>query len=310
MRRDKAIYVKRATSLETQITTLRDRGVVIADEEKAKEFLLDIGYYRLGFYIHPFEKTYPLLDKRRRHDVLPLTTLEQIIAFYYYNMDLRNILNKYLARIEIAVRTVMVYELSNKYSSNPYWYVTESIVDKSFISEFQNIYRKTIQTKEPIKRHHRKYQGNFAPVWKTMEYTTFGNLEALYSSLLLNADKSLISNRFEEPAINKFKNYMSVMREVRNSCAHGNMIVGLTLTNNVEAGSKACPSIEINSQNTFKSALRIIDYMIKRVSVNRANDMWVDIYKATAELYAKAPSLQTLVEKKTGIVLPSVDSRK
>ena len=36
------------------------------DEEKAKENLLDIGYYRLGFYFFPFEVTYPQLKKRDR----------------------------------------------------------------------------------------------------------------------------------------------------------------------------------------------------------------------------------------------------
>ena len=46
--------MKKATTIEEQIKRLRDRNVTIVDEEKAKENLLDIGYYRLGFYFFPF----------------------------------------------------------------------------------------------------------------------------------------------------------------------------------------------------------------------------------------------------------------
>ena len=305
MARIKIPYTKTVTDFDTQLKILRSRGVLINDEVKAKEYLADIGYYRLGFYIHPFEITYPLLDKRRRHNVKPGTTIEDIVAFYYYNSDLRNILNRYLSRIEIAIRTTIVNELSNKYN-DPFWYVNSSIVNSSFITDFKKIYNKTIRTKEPIQRHHRKYQGVFAPVWKTMEYTTFGNLETLYDNLIFNADKCLISNHFGEPGMGKFKNYLSVIREVRNSCAHGNVIVGLSLTNSVEAKSKACPSLPVGTQNTFNGAIRIIDYILKKISVNRTNDMWNELFYATAKLYSKSPALQPLVEQKTGIILPSI----
>ena len=306
----KVAYTKRATTYDRQIELLRSRGVVINDEAKAKEYLSDIGYYRLGFYIHPFERTYPLLDGRRRHEVNDGTTIEGIVAFYYYNLDLRNILNRYLSRIEVAIRTTMVYELSNKYQDDPFWYVNPDVVDESFINDFRlKVYDRTIRTKEPIRRHHRKYVGVFAPAWKTMEFTTFGNLEALYDNLRLSADKCLISRHFGEPAMGMFKNYLSVIREVRNSCAHGNVIVGLNLTNSVRAGSMACPSLAVGTQNTFCGALRVIDYMLRMVSVNRANDMWNELFIATARLYSKVPSLQALVEQKTGIVLPSVCSK-
>jgi abortive infection bacteriophage resistance protein len=136
-----------------------------------------------------------------------------------------------------------------------------------------------------------------------MEYMTFGNLENLYAKLKYNADKSLISNLFGEPALGVFKNYLSVIREVRNSCAHGNVIVGMSLTNNVQAGA-ACPTLPIGTQNTFYGALRVIDFILRKVSVNRSNDMWKEIYKATNRLYQISPSLRPLVEQKTGIVLP------
>ena len=48
-----------ATTIEEQIVLLKNRGMEIEDEKKAAECLLDIGYFRLGFYWFPFEKSYP-----------------------------------------------------------------------------------------------------------------------------------------------------------------------------------------------------------------------------------------------------------
>lgn len=62
MARTKVTYNKHATTYDDQIHLLRSRGLVIANEDKARECLSDIGYYRLGFYIFPFEVTYPTLD--------------------------------------------------------------------------------------------------------------------------------------------------------------------------------------------------------------------------------------------------------
>lgn len=307
-RRIRIPYTKRATTYQQQIALLKSRGVQIPDEDKAHEYLSDIGYYRLGFYIYPFEQTYPFLDHRRSHNVLPGTTIEDIVAFYYYDLDLRNILNRYLSRIEVALRTTIIYELSNRYTTNPWWYVDSTIVDTSFIHTFTTRFYGNIKDKDPIKRHHHRYQEPYAPAWKAMEYMTLGNLENLYDKLLSTRDKSLISQKFNEPAIGTFKNYLSIIREVRNSCAHGNVIVDMGLTSCVQSGA-ACPTLPIGSQNTFYGAIRVIDFMLRQVSINRSRDMWNEIHQATHMLYTKAPSLRPFVERKTGIILPATTTK-
>ena len=63
----KSIFKKmgqKAISIDEQIQLLRSRGMVINNEEKAKEVLFDVGYFRLGFYWFPFELTYPQKDNR------------------------------------------------------------------------------------------------------------------------------------------------------------------------------------------------------------------------------------------------------
>ena len=50
---------KLATTIEEQIELLASRGMTFGNVEKSKENLLDIGYYRLGFYWFPFEVSFP-----------------------------------------------------------------------------------------------------------------------------------------------------------------------------------------------------------------------------------------------------------
>ena len=47
----KALFKKmgqKAISIDEQIQLLHSRGIVINNEEKAKEVLFDVGYFRLG----------------------------------------------------------------------------------------------------------------------------------------------------------------------------------------------------------------------------------------------------------------------
>ena len=50
--------MKRATTIDEQIERLQKRGMSINDKERAVDILLDKGYYRLGFYWFPMEKSY------------------------------------------------------------------------------------------------------------------------------------------------------------------------------------------------------------------------------------------------------------
>ena len=188
---------KTATTVEQQIALLRSRQVIVSDEKKAKEHLLDIGYYRLGFYLFPFEQTYPELLSRRRHDVWSGTRLEDAVSLYYFDFDLRNILNRYLSRIEVAIRTAMIYHLSNKYKDNPIWFVDPLVVNNGFITSFPREVYQRMRAKAVIKRHHKRYPADvYAPAWKTMEFMTIGNLNSLYCNLLRHEDRLMISSQF------------------------------------------------------------------------------------------------------------------
>lgn len=52
--------MKKAYTIDQQIARLKSNGMTFDDEEKAKEILLDVGYYRLGFYSFSIRNKVPM----------------------------------------------------------------------------------------------------------------------------------------------------------------------------------------------------------------------------------------------------------
>lgn len=148
-------------------------------EEKAKEILLDIGYYRLGFYWFPFE-----IDKD--HNFAEETIFSNVINLYYLDVDLRNILLKYLKRIEVNFRTKLIYYVSNRYKEDPIWYSNPKIMAHWFITDLdKKLYTsKFKEENKQIKLHHLKYRNHiYAPTWKTFEFLTFGAIVTIFNTV-------------------------------------------------------------------------------------------------------------------------------
>ena len=290
---------KRATTLDEQIALLRKRGVEISSEEKAKECLLDIGYYRLCSYLFPFEKSYPCL-LNRTHEMVAGTKLSDAVALYYFDFDLRNILNRYISRIEVAFRTYITYTISNKYRNSPTWFVNPNVMSAAFISNFDDIYQ-TIKKKSVIKRHHQKYVNDkYAPAWKTIEFMTFGNIESLYVNLNNLSDKLEICRHFGVNQTAIFENYIKTIRILRNTCAHGGILFDLKLPQSVKNGPAGhFPRL---SSNNLSCTLQIVDFFIRTISINRQNEMRSLIYNARSKLYKQNILLEDTLKKTAGVL--------
>ena len=291
--------VKKATTLEEQVALLRGRGVVITCEEKAKECLLDIGYFRLCSYLFPFEKSYPNLSNRT-HEVVTGTKLSDAVALYYFDFDLRNILNRYISRIEVALRTYITYTLSNKYKSSPTWFVDPIVMKASYIRDFDDVYD-SIKKKSVIKRHHQKYiNDKYAPAWKTIEFMTFGNIESLYLSLKDPSDKLDICRHFGVNQTAIFENYIKTIRTLRNTCAHGGVLFDMRLPMSIKNGP-AGHFPRFNSNN-LSCSLKVVEFILGTISANRHEEMRNRICDALSILYVCNPGLEETLKKTAGVL--------
>ena len=285
--------------MEEQVVLLRQRGVVITCEAKAKECLLDIGYFRLCSYLFPFEKTYPNLSNRT-HEVIVGTKLSDAVALYYFDFDLRNILNRYISRIEVALRTYITYSLSNKYKNSPTWFVDPNVMKASYIRDFDDVYN-AIKKKSVIKRHHKKYiNDKYAPAWKTVEFMTFGNIESLYLNLKNPADKLDICRHFGVKQTAVFENYIKTVRTLRNTCAHGGILFDMRLPQSIKNGP-AGHFLRLSSNN-LSSSLKVVEFFIGTISANRLSEMRSLVYDALSILYSRNPSLEETLKKTAGVL--------
>lgn len=284
---------KQATTIEQQIEILKSRGLKFADEEKAKEILLDIGYYRLGFYLFPFEKTYPDL-RNRTHEYIEGATFEDAVNLYYFDFDLRLLLMRYLNRIEIAFRTSLIYNLSNKYNSNTIWFVDNSVVSRAYARDFEHkVYNADFKRNPVIHRHHLKNPNDrFAPSWKTLEFMTFGAVMKLYEQLKERDDKIFIAHEFGIRQVVTFENYMHTIRQARNVCAHGLLLFDMRLTRRINRG----PAHQTPQESgNIIGALRVINYIVGQISANRASEMRASIKALYEKLCIESPNLRPLI---------------
>jgi abortive infection bacteriophage resistance protein len=289
--------MKQATNIADQIKRLRDRNVIISDEEKAKENLLDIGYYRLGFYFFPFELTYPEL-RHRDHMMKAGTKFTDAVALYYFDFDVRNILMKYISRIEVALRTYMIYTLSNKYRHDPCWFVNNSVVGQDFIDNFDKSCYDDIKKNPTIRRHHKHYKSDkYAPAWKTLEYMTLGSILTLYADLILIDDKRLISQKFGINQTVVFENYMEAIRCIRNICAHGAVLYDARMYQLIQSGPAG--KVTLDESHRLGAAIKVLAYLLGKISTNRQHELLIQLNAAYMTAVNKSNSLQNVIEGAT-----------
>lgn len=220
----KRVYNKAPLSFANQISLLESRGLTIYDKSKATAYLQEISYYRLSAYFLPYQQTKDTFNKG--------TTFEQIIQTYSFDRDLRLLVFDCIERVEIAIRTQLIYSMALHYNDShwqdnqnlfitPYYNKIGNKVDP--YSDFQSIISKakTARTPEVYIRH---YINNYdspsnPPSWMCFELLTIGDLSHIYRGLRNNADKKRVSDFFDvHPTV--FTSWLHSITYVRNICAH------------------------------------------------------------------------------------------
>ena len=290
---------EKATTIEQQLSLLESRGMVIEDKQKATEYLFDIGYYRLGFYWFPFEKSYPR-KVRRNHDFKERTLMDYAIKLYYFDFDVRNLFLRYISRIEINLRTTIIYYVSNTYVDNPFWYVDSQVISAEIINSPEYKKALTDLAKEPLIRWDKKQHGKrpYAPAWKALEFMSFGTIIRLYESLKSPRLQCDISKVYGISLPSQFSNYMNTVRKLRNYCAHGKVLYDLHLDEAIGNG----PLGNLGNRKTMLSGMYMVfRYFLGVISHNRVKDMDGDLIRAFERI--PYPEVVKVISDNTGFRL-------
>jgi conserved hypothetical phage abiD protein len=261
---------RKARSVKEQIELLKKRGMIFDDEDKAEQILEDVGYYRLGFYWYYFQKDL------KKHLFQENTYFSTVIDLYYIDVDLRFLLIKILSRIEINLRTHIIYTVSNYYKNNPFWFADKRIMKNQFVDTLDNFYTDIKKKNKVISEHHRKYPNDkYAPAWKTLEFMTLGSLYTLFISLKEKNVKEEIASKYGIRNIKVFNNYFKIIRNIRNISSHTRVLYDLSYYETVL--KKGVVQISDQEKNSLSAIIKIIDYFLRQISTNRAEDFQNDL---------------------------------
>ena len=220
----KKVYHKAPLTFQEQLLLLNSRGLVIADESKAISYLQEISYYRLSAYFLPYQA---VKDKFNEG-----VTFEQIIDTYSFDREVRLLVFDCIERIEIAIRTQIIYGMALHYHDShwqdnkslfitPFYNKIGSLIDP--FSDLQSIISKakTVRAPEVFIKH---YIDNYSspanpPSWMCLELLTVGELSHLFRGLKNNSDKKRIADFFGVHHT-VFTSWLHTLTYVRNICAH------------------------------------------------------------------------------------------
>lgn len=205
-------YEKPHLSYHEQIQLLKNRNLIINDEDYALQKLKHISYYRLSAYFIPFYSQKDIFTKG--------TTFDDIIELYHFDKELRILTFSAIEKIEIFLRTSIAYNFAKEHT--PFGYVDNKnfyCEEKDFNWFCSDVQKETKRSKETFVKHFRdKYTQKDLPIWMVVETISFGTLSKLYTMLCPETEK-LILNGIDLPSF-VFKNWLHVFSYIRNISAH------------------------------------------------------------------------------------------
>lgn len=217
---------KPAYTITDQIALLKQRGMLFTDENSASHFLKNISYYRLKGYWWDMQDDYTL------HTLKPNTHFEEIINRYNFDRHLRLILFDAIERIEIALRTKMIYQLAIRYGSC--WYLDTTLFENTTITLYngtvKTIHQNTIDELQKefkrsqeifIKDQRNRYPHDDVDAWKILEVASMGTLSKLYKNLKHQLpEKATIAKEMGLNLHSELSSWLEAITYVRNIIAH------------------------------------------------------------------------------------------
>lgn len=200
-------------TIDEQVENLKSIGLIVNDEEYAKQILNDISYFRLI-------KAYSLNLKPKNGNYYKGVTFEQIVDLYLFNSNFRQLIFPEIEKVEINVRC----RISNFFAEN-YGVLGYLDSDKFINPEYHKSFLNDIEAeihrnfKAPFVRNFREnYEGGQLPIYALVEVFSFGTLSKFYKNMK-NGDKKIVAKSFGV-GYTYLESWMECIAYVRNICAH------------------------------------------------------------------------------------------
>jgi len=190
--------------------------MLIANEQKAINYLTNIGYFRLSAYC------YPLLENpKSNHIYKPNATFDLVMNMYRFDRKLRILLFNEIEKIEVAIRSAMNNLISSEL--NDIFWVTNptNFKDLATFGKTTNFIQSEInKSKEEFITHFQnKYTNPYPPVWMISEIVSLGILCTIFNNLKYRSAQKKVANYFGL-SVPVFSSWIVLLTNLRNICGH------------------------------------------------------------------------------------------
>lgn len=231
-----------------------ERGLTVENEDEAKHYLRQIGYYRLCGYTLPFQKGG---EGYARHDFREPVAFATILDRYVFDRKLRLLLLDAIERIEVSFRAALSNSIAQRHT--PHWYQDAALFEANYnhaalINELKrqivhnaNTREKKAQRDIHIRHYYDNYYDpNMPPCWMVFETISFGTISRIFGGLY----KSETTEVCNPLRVNHdtLSSWMHAISYVRNLCAHHKRVWNKTLTIKPAIGKKHKEKFQGNSK--------------------------------------------------------------
>lgn len=203
-------------TISEQIDLLKSRNMSFRDINDAPKFLANISYYRLKGYWWEMQEDFV------KHRFQNGSFFEDAIDIYNFDRNFRIIVFNAIERIEIALRSKLIYHLSHAHGA--IWYLDPSLFDKQkeFTSFISKVYQDMSRSSEEfIVKHFANHPTEHPESWKSLEVLTLGTLSKLYQNLKHQLpEKNIIAKEFGLNNQKHLESWLLSITVIRNIIAH------------------------------------------------------------------------------------------
>ena len=249
---NKIPFNKSPLSCDEHISLLKQRNLIISNENYAKHKLSIINYYRLSAYFRPFYVRDEELFKNN-------TTFENIIKLYYFDKKLRKIIFDKLENIEVFFRTKIIEVICE---NDAFGYLT--MLNENKKEEIlEKVNKELNRSKEVFVNHFKnKYTNEHFPIWMIVETISFSLLSMLFKNLD-EESKIKVANDLDLP-VDVLESWIHNLVYIRNICAHHSRIWNRILSIRPKVPRRKEEFQGLNNKKIFFS-LCVIQYFLNYI---------------------------------------------
>ena len=214
---------KQFKNLDEQIEIFKHKGLVIHDEDYAKQVLLRENYFFINGYRHLFYKS------ETEKEFIKGTTFEELYSLFLFDRSFRNVLFKYLLVIENNLKSITSYQLSKKYGYRERDYLkaknfTHNPEKQRQVNDLLKKMKRQIRINGSQHSATLHYVSNYGyiPLWILVKVLSFGIVSEMFS-ILKPEDQQEICKVYNID-VDDLLVYLPILANYRNLCAHEDIL--------------------------------------------------------------------------------------